>query len=166
MDEKIDDGGRRRSRPITKLGIKTKIKRNKTAMFLVIFIVLILVLVSVYVFFSSFINNNSNNNDGENSLVLSDEEKIIGNWKYTESSEGSLITGFFSFLFDKSCIYSSSYDGHDEVELDGTWEIKDNKLILTFEGVQTETTDYNFSDDNERLTLVDNVGTVRVLIRQ
>ena len=161
MDDKKDSGIRRRSRPVTKLGVTTKFKRNKIAMFLVIFIVLILVLVSVYIVFSRF----NDNSDKENNSVLSDEEKIIGTWRYTESYEGQTIVGFFSFLEDKSCEYSASADGNTQT-LSGSWDINGNSLVLSFEGVETETTDYVFSDDNETLTLTDSVGTVRVLTRQ
>ena len=159
MNDKASSGIRRRSRPVTKLGVTTKFKRNKIAMFLVIFIVIILVLVSVYMVLSN------NSDDGENSSMLSDEEKIIGTWKYTESYEGQTIVGFFSFLEDKSCEYSASADGNTQT-LSGSWDINGNSLVLSFEGVETETTDYVFSDDNETLTLTDSVGTVRVLTRQ
>ena len=158
MDDKTSSGIRRRSRPVTKLGVTTRFKRNKIAMFLLIFIVIILVLVSVYMVFS-------NNSDEEDSSILSDEEKIIGTWRYTESYEGQTIVGFFNFLSDKSCEYSASADGNTQT-LSGSWDINGNSLVLSFEGVETETTDYVFSDDNETLTLTDSVGTVRVLTRQ
>jgi peptidyl-prolyl cis-trans isomerase B (cyclophilin B) len=63
MSEKIDTSSRRRSRAVTKPNIKTKVKRNKTAMFLAIFIVLMFVLSSAYVVFSNLGNNNSNSSD-------------------------------------------------------------------------------------------------------
>jgi len=162
MDYEIGSGIRRRSRPVTKLGVTTKFRRNKIAMFLVIFIVIILVLVSIYMVFSRF---NDNNSDKENSSMLSDEEKIIGTWKYTETYEGQTIVGFFNFLSDKSCEYSASADGNTQT-LTGSWDINGNKLVLSFEGVETETTDYVFSDDNEKLTLTDDGGITRVLTRQ
>lgn len=158
MDDKTSSAIRRRSRPVTKLGVTTRFKRNKIAMFLVIFIVIILVLVSVYIVFS-------NNSDEEDNSMLSDEEKIIGTWRYTESYEGQSIVGFFSFLEDKSCEYSASADGNTQT-LSGSWDINGNNLVLSFEGVETETTVFKFSDDNEKLTLTDSVGTVRVLTRQ
>jgi len=164
MDEKVRGGIRRRSRPVTKLDVKTKIKRNKIAMFLLIFIVLILLLVSVYVVLSNFEDDNSDN-DGENGSMSSDEEKLIGTWRYTESYEGQTIVGVFTFLADKSCEYSASSDGTSQT-LSGSWDITGNNLVLSFEGVPTETTDYNFSDDNEKLTLTDSVGTIRVLTKQ
>jgi len=162
MDDKTNSGIRRRSRPVTKLGTMTRFKRNKIAVFLVIFIVIILVLVSVYMVFSRF---NDDNSDKENSSMLSDEEKIIGTWKYTESYEGQTIVGFFSFLEDKSCEYSASTDGNTQT-LSGSWDINGNSLVLSFEGVETETTDFVFSDDNEKLTLTDDGGITRVLTRQ
>ncbi len=58
MNEKIDSSSRRRSRAVTKPNIKTKVKRNKTAVFLAIFIVLILLLSSVYAVINSFNNDN------------------------------------------------------------------------------------------------------------
>ena len=58
MSKKIDTSSRRRSRQVTKPNIKTKVKRNKTAMFLAIVIVLMFVLSSVYVVFNSFNSNN------------------------------------------------------------------------------------------------------------
>lgn len=164
MDEKIDDSIRRRSRPVTKTGIKNRIKRNKAAMFLAIFVVLILVLVSLYVVFSNF-KNNSSNNVVDNNSALSDEEKIIGTWGYTEYYEGQTITGIFTFLQNKTCEFSVSSDGNSQT-LNGNWDITGNNLVLNFEGVPTETTDYKFSDSNEKLTLTDEVGTIRVLTKQ
>ena len=163
MNKKIDDISRRRSRPVTRPSIKTKIKRKKTSMYIVIFIVLILVLVSVYVVFSSF--NNNSDNGGENSSVVSDKEKIIGTWEYTEFYEGQTIIGIFTFLPDKTCEYSASSDGNTQT-LKGTWDITGNNLVLNFEGVPTETTVYKFSNNNEELTLTDEVGTIRVLTKQ
>jgi len=58
MNAKIDTSSRRRSREVTKPNIKTKVKRNKTAMFLAIVIVLMFLLSSVYVVFNSFNSNN------------------------------------------------------------------------------------------------------------
>jgi hypothetical protein len=163
MDDKIGSGIRRRSRPVTKLGVTTKFKRNKIAMFLVIFIVIILVLVSVYMVFSNFENDDSDKND---SSMLSDEEKIIGIWKYTETYEGQTIIGIFTFLEDKTVEYSQALSGGTPQTLIGSWDITGNKLVLSFEGVEIETTDYVFSDDNEKLTLTDDGGITRVLTRQ
>ncbi len=163
MNEKIDDSRRRRSRPVSKSG-KKKIKRNKTAVFLALFIVLLLLLSSVYVVFSNFKNNNSNNG-GENSSLLSDEEKIIGTWEYTEHYEEQTIIGIITFLPDKSCEFSVSADGNEQT-LSGSWDITGNNLVLSFEGVPTETNDYIFSDNNKILTLTDDVGTIRVLTKQ
>jgi len=63
MNEKIDSSSRRRSRAVTKPNIKTKVKRNKTAMFLAIVIVLMFVLSSVYVVFNSFNSSNQKKDD-------------------------------------------------------------------------------------------------------
>ena len=161
MVEKMSGSIRRRSRPVTKSDMSTKFKRNKVAMFLVIFIVFILVLVSIIVVFS--INSE---NGGENSSVLSDEDKIIGTWRYTESYEGQTIVGFFTFLEDKTCDFSASSDGGTSQTLSGSWDMNGTSLVLSFEGVETETTDYKFSDDIETLTLTDSVGTIRVLTKQ
>jgi len=59
MSAKEDSSSRRRSRPVTKPSVKTKMKRNKNAMFLSIFIVLMLVFSGIYVVFSSFGNDES-----------------------------------------------------------------------------------------------------------
>jgi len=165
MDDEIGSGIRRRSRPVTRLGMMTRFKRNKIAMFLVIFIVIILVLVSVYMVFSRFNDNNSSNGE-ENNSVLSDEEKIIGIWRYTESYEGETIVGIFTFLEDKSCEYSQALSGGTPQTLTGSWDINGNNLVLSFEGVEIETTDFKFSDNNEKLTLTDDGGITRVLTKQ
>ena len=120
-------------------------------------------LVSVYMVFSRF---NDDNSDNEDSLVLSDEEKIVGTWRYTESYEGQTIVGVFSFLEDKSCEYSQALSGGTPQTFSGSWDIDGNSLVLSFEGVETETTDYVFSDDGETLTLTDSGGITRVLTRQ
>ena len=52
MSAKELDGSRRRSRPVTKPSIKTKMKRNKSAMLLAIFIVFMMVFSGMYVIFS------------------------------------------------------------------------------------------------------------------
>jgi len=129
----------------------------------VIFIVIVLVLVSVYVVFSRFNDDTSDNDD---SSMLSDEEKIVGTWRYTESYEGQTIVGVFSFLEDKSCEYSQALSGGTPQTFSGSWDIDGNSLVLSFEGVETETTDFKFSDDNEKLTLTDDGGITRVLTRQ
>ncbi len=54
MIAKEDSSSRRRSRPVTKPSAKTKMKRNKPAMFLAIFIVLMMLFSGLYVVFSSF----------------------------------------------------------------------------------------------------------------
>ena len=165
MDDKISGGVRRRSRPVAKSDMRTKIKRNKILVFFVIFIVLILVLVSVSVSLFNFENDNSGNGGG-NGSVLSDEEKIVGTWRYTESYEGQTIVGIFNFLEDKSCEYSQALSGGTPQTFSGSWDIDGNSLVLSFEGVETETTDYVFSDDGETLTLTDSGGITRVLTRQ
>jgi len=59
MSAKKSNSRRKRSRPVTKPSTKTKLKRNKPAMFLSIFIVLMLILSGVYVVFSSIGNESS-----------------------------------------------------------------------------------------------------------
>jgi len=62
MSAKKYSSDRKRSRPVTKPSAKTKIKRNKSAMFLAIFIVLMLVFSGVYAVFT-FLGNNKDTVD-------------------------------------------------------------------------------------------------------
>ena len=58
MNTKIETSSRRRSRAVNKPNIKTKVKRNKTAMFLAIFIALMFLFSSAYVVINSFKSDN------------------------------------------------------------------------------------------------------------
>jgi cyclophilin family peptidyl-prolyl cis-trans isomerase len=70
MSAKDESSRRKRSRPVTKTSVKTKIKRNKPAMFLSIFIVLMLVFSGLYIALSSLGVDKEIGEDIKNSVAV------------------------------------------------------------------------------------------------
>ena len=70
MNAKIDTSSRRRSREITKPNIKTKVKRNKTAIFIAVVIVFMLIFGSLYVVLSSLTSKNDSIIPKKNSIAV------------------------------------------------------------------------------------------------
>jgi cyclophilin family peptidyl-prolyl cis-trans isomerase len=70
MNAKIDTSSRRRSREVTKPNIKTKVKRNKTAIFIAIVIVFMLIFGSLYVVLSSLTSKNDSIIPKKNSIAV------------------------------------------------------------------------------------------------
>ena len=62
MSAKHVDSDRRRSRPVEKVSVKKKMKRNKPAMFLAIFIIVMLLLSGLWVIFSSLNSDEDKDN--------------------------------------------------------------------------------------------------------
>jgi cyclophilin family peptidyl-prolyl cis-trans isomerase len=120
MNKKINDIGRRRSRAVTKPNIKTKIKKNKTIVYLAIFIILILVLASIYITFSNFENNNtkaydsSYKNDPNYKSALADTIYPVA---VLETSKGVIAVELYDDQAPKTCqnfiklVNDGFYDG-------------------------------------------------------
>jgi cyclophilin family peptidyl-prolyl cis-trans isomerase len=70
MDERTENSSRRRSREVTKPSMKTKIKRNKTAMLLAVVIVFMLIFGSLYVVLTSLTSKNDSNIYKKNSIAV------------------------------------------------------------------------------------------------
>mgnify|MGYP001604984343 CR=1 FL=1 len=93
----------------------------------------------------------------ENTSKL-DEEKIIGTWTKRDMYNGSIRSNSYIFYINKTFKVVSSYK--DEfLNVNGTWNITDNKLIMISED-KTVTADYKFSELNKNkiLTLTDKSG--------
>jgi len=106
MNEKIDSSSRRRSRAVTKPNIKTKVKRNKTAVFLAIFIVLMLLLSSIYVVINNLGNNNSNNSDSSYKDTLEYKTALAGTTypvAVLETSKGIIAVELYDDRSPETC---------------------------------------------------------------
>lgn len=80
-----------------------------------------------------------------------DEKKIIGTWTYSIKYNNDTMNLSYVFVSNKTFEIITSYI--DEVDTsNGTWNITDNKLLITIEG-ETITSDYKFSNNNTKLTI-------------
>jgi len=94
----------------------------------------------------------------------SDEEKIIGTWTNRDMHDGSIESNSYIFYSNKTFKVIGSYES-EVLNINGTWNITDNKLVMTAEG-ETKTADYKFSDNNKTLTLTDKNGDSVNFIRE
>jgi len=94
----------------------------------------------------------------------SDEEKIIGTWTNRDMHDGSIESNSYIFYSNKTFKVIVSYES-EVLNINGTWNITDNKLVMTAEG-ETKTADYKFSDNNKTLTLTDKNGGSVNFIRE
>ena len=103
--------------------------------------------------------NESNNN------FKSDEDRIIGTWIISEDYEGAPITITYIFNTDKTYQVIGKSEEITE-SYNGSWQISDDKLIVTIEG-RTQTGDYQFSNDDKTLTITDDSSnTTNILHKQ
>lgn len=116
MSSKEVSNIRRRSRPVTKPSVKTKMKRNKNAMFLSIFIVLMLVFSGIYVIFSSFGGNSNINykDDPEYKAALAGTDYPVA---VLETSKGAIAVELYDDQAPYTCqnfiklVNDGFYDG-------------------------------------------------------
>jgi len=101
---------------------------------------------------------------GCNNTTVPDEEKIIGTWTNKALFEGSIRSFSYNFYTNKSFKYLASYENED-YRVNGTWNITDNKLIMTSE-LETKTFDYKISDKDKTLTLTSESGNSVKYIRE
>ncbi len=95
----------------------------------------------------------------------SDEDKLIGTWIYTMGSETATIS--YTFFSDKTFIITAPnpYDG-EEVTVNGTWIISGNTIVLTSHLGTKDVGEYNFSKNNETLTITKSHGDTVVLTKK
>jgi len=86
---------------------------------------------------------------GCNNTTISDEERIIGTWDVSMTSQGMNIReDRWEFHSDHT---------YETARSNGTWKITNNKLILTYttQTQSTKTMDYVFSNNYNTITLTD-----------
>jgi len=98
----------------------------------------------------------------DNSTFQSDEEKIIGTWVYATTLNETTVYVYYIFLSNKTFKGIFSYTGD---RANGTWNITDNKLLITLKG-EILTSDYNFSNNNKTLTIIESNGIKSVFTKQ
>lgn len=82
----------------------------------------------------------------------SDEDRFIGIWIYSIDLNNETISLTYDFLANKT--FKMTTSSNDEVlTVNGTWDIKDNKLLITLEGQDAMTNDYKFSDNDTKLDI-------------
>ena len=98
----------------------------------------------------------------DNNTFQSDEEKIIGTWIYATTLNETTVYVYYNFLSNKTFEVIFSYTGDRG---SGTWNITDNKLLITLKG-EIITSDYNFSNNNKTLTIIESNGIKSVFTKQ
>ena len=104
-----------------------------------------------------------NNDDDEKS---GGNSSLIGSWEITESFEGIdyNITATFNENLSGTIVSVISLEGETQTETENfTWSTDGNKLTLIIDG-DTEVNTYSISGD--KLTLTSDDGTVTVLTRK
>ena len=93
----------------------------------------------------------------ESNLLNSEKDKFVGTWNGTVPAFG--IDEITIILFSNSTVTIYT--------LSGAWEIKDGKLVLTFDEGGLLVYSYIFSNNDRTLTITDiNTGVPSVLIKQ
>ena len=95
----------------------------------------------------------------------SDEEKLIGIWTYSISLGNETASASYVFLSNKMFKIITSYNG-EVYTVNGTWNIMDNKLLITLEGQDTVINDYIFSNNDTKLKISDSSGSTVVFTKQ
>ena len=103
---------------------------------------------------------------GCTNTIVSDEEKIIGTWTKRDMYNGSIRSNSYIFYTNKTFKVISSYK-NEVLNVNGTWNITDNKLIMISED-KTVTVNYKFSELNKNkiLTLTNKSGNSVDFIRE
>ena len=95
----------------------------------------------------------------------SDEEKLIGIWIYSISLGNETASASYDFLSNKMFKIITSYNG-EVYTVNGTWNVMDNKLLITLEGQDTVINDYIFSNNDTKLKISDSSGSTVVFTKQ
>ncbi len=100
----------------------------------------------------------------DNNTFQSDEEKIIGTWVFATTLNETTVYVYYIFLTNKTFEVIFSYAG-EVIRENGTWNITDNKLLITLKG-EIITSDYNFSNNNKTLTIIESNGIKSIFTKQ
>ena len=96
------------------------------------------------------------------------EEKILGSW-ITERTVGQEDTAVFNFFpngtFSLEIIVHELNGNFTTYVVWETYTITDEKLVMILGG-ETEILEYSFSDNDNILTLIEDIGESTVLVRQ
>ena len=97
----------------------------------------------------------------ENNEEISDSERFIGTWTQEAAELWYEISEIEEITFYENNTFST------DANLSGEYEIKNEKLVLTFnDGGQELSFDYQFFDENKRLTLIDSGGNTAAYSKQ
>lgn len=97
--------------------------------------------------------------------VGEESKKFIGTWKSTGDS------GWTNYTFLSNGTFYTIYSVYMSY-VNGTWEIRNGKFVMTLNNGREEIRDYYFSDDGNTLTLIVsdddelNKGLTFILIKQ
>ena len=91
--------------------------------------------------------------ESDKDQINNDEEKLIGTWINTSLYEGNEMMISYTFYLNSTYIVSRIYL-EDTMSFNGTWEVEDNKLIVTIEG-RTQTGNIKFSNSEKTITITD-----------
>jgi hypothetical protein len=86
-----------------------------------------------------------------NNPLDTDKNKFVGTWKTDVSNTNGFVNYTDTYIFFSDGTISSTYMGSGSVNMPGSWELKDGKLILTV--MIQKVYDYSFSNNDQTLTL-------------
>jgi hypothetical protein len=98
----------------------------------------------------------------KNNSVQSDEEKFIGIWIYSFTFEGITATVTYNFFSNKTLKIVGSMGGAEQ-PMSGTWNIKNNTIVLASSGDEIITGEYSFSNNYKTVTITPSSGDSLVL---
>ena len=102
-----------------------------------------------------------NESNESNEKITTEEARIIGTWFITDQDASGTMTITYIFGADKTYEVIGTYNDETEKFI-GSWDIVDNKLVVTIEG-ESQTGYYEFSNNDKKLTITDietNASTV------
>ena len=97
-------------------------------------------------------------------IFKSDKEKIIGTWVYATTLNESTVYVYYIFSTNQTIEIIFLYTGED-IRANGTWNITNNKLIISLEE-ENIVSDYSFSNNDKTLTLIENNGIKSIFTKQ
>ena len=106
-------------------------------------------------------------NGCEENTSNSDEDKIIGNWVGSQPFQGSTRNISITFLSNKTFKTVGTYQ-NEKIIGNGTWKIVNDKLIIdiTEPTKSISSSNYNFSNNFNTLTITDSTGTTMDFTKQ
>lgn len=91
-------------------------------------------------------------------MLYPEKDKFIGTWINTTITPESSVITIVKFYSNGTCKYDI---------VNGTWDVKDSKLVIVFSNGYSRTYDYVFSNNDKILSITSPAGSIpKVFIKQ